>query len=163
MANMDRGVQSFNDRQNQMHQERLARFTHFEEGDLVETTERLTKTVKQARGVKLQSLDPQHHPTRDPVGKLTASGAPQEKFREGDQTGGVMPFEQLQILQETHLQAKDHQRPQRPRGSRQRPSSSLPGRKPGRSLASDVREPLVDPDQRVLPARAQQNEMNLWK
>ena len=46
MANMDRGVQSFNDRQNQMHQERLARFTNFEEGDLVETTERLTKTVK---------------------------------------------------------------------------------------------------------------------
>lgn len=45
MANMDRDVQSFNDREHQMHQERLARVTNYD-GQLADQTERLTKTVK---------------------------------------------------------------------------------------------------------------------
>lgn len=56
MANIDRDVQTFNDREQQINQERLIRATNFDD-ELTEKTERLTKTVKQTRGVKLQSLD----------------------------------------------------------------------------------------------------------
>ena len=60
MTNIDRDLQTFNDREYQMHQERLARINNFDE-DLAQKTDALSKTVKQTRGVKLQSLETMHN------------------------------------------------------------------------------------------------------
>lgn len=45
MANFDRDVHSFNDREQQLNQERMARVSNYDE-ELAQKTERLTKTVK---------------------------------------------------------------------------------------------------------------------